>query len=253
MIAEIFIDYIQYSIDVPQFDGEAIEVHPVKNYRKGYQTESGMRFYTGNALTDKTLVVLSGEVMRYSRHVGATDTQALEWIIDAGGKVSRLDMALDIYVGDTFITPSQILDLSGEGKVKRPDDTVVPYVYGVQDERGIYVQTVYFGERAGRGKAGVVRCYDKGEESEIGRELITRIEVERRKEKAHIAATRCIDYGIAPTMKAIFDVEHDCYQRAIGEGVAPTHRGAQKKTIQMIIPIAGFGYCRHVLPAWGER
>jgi hypothetical protein len=228
MITETFIDYLQYSIPMKNIDAPHVRISPIANYKIGYRTLDDTRIYMGNALNNKALIVKSGQAMINSRNDGLTDIELLALTIESGGVVSRLDMTIDFYVGDDFLVPKDFLQFRLDGLIKYSQIDVEPTFIGKHNELGSHFETIKFGDSKKRGKKGEARVYDKGIELGLERYLITRVEIEDKREAAHLSATRCIDYGIAPTLKSRFDVINDTWQRGIGASVAPTHRGVEK-------------------------
>lgn len=228
MLSEIFIDYLQYSIDERYIPSGVWKISPVQNYKAGYKDTTGIRYYVGNALTKKALVVMSGEPLIQTRNDGLTDSETIRLALERGGIISRIDMTCDIYLSDNFLLPTDFVNFWRQGKVVSKHAEHEPKFIGSVTQSGNEIETLNFGGGDRRAKHGMVRVYDKGLDLGLERFLITRIEVEDKRKYAQKSAERILDYGIAPTLKTRFDVMDDTFNEALGTSVAPTHRGIAK-------------------------
>ena len=226
METECFIDYLQYSIDWKSLPQLGLQCKPIRNYKIGIENYDGSRSYFGNALTpERALVIYSGKPLARMRHDGLPTLDFIEQIIESGAKISRLDMTIDFYVGDDFLSVDDFREFWQNGLIESRHAEKEPTFYGTLTSEEIKVETLNFGEASKRAKKGMVRVYDTGLTQNFARDIITRIEVEEKREKAHLQATRCCDYGIANVLKTTFDVAHPTWLKGIGTSVAPTHRG----------------------------
>jgi len=190
----IFIDYLQYS--APFDEDDLIDRHveiipPLQFFKRGYKDEIGARYYFGHKKTENAAIVLSGSTMHNQRVIGWEDADFIEGILSEGGKVKRLDIAITDYVDEDLITPSCVVEafyaqeitgtLSGDG---------IKFIAGGATEDFPSVETTYIGDLKRRGKRGIFRAYDKGLEMKIAKDIISRLELEERKENAHSSAKR---------------------------------------------------------------
>lgn len=231
MEAEVFIDYLQYSINYRKTPAGNKSIKPIRNYKTATQNFDGGRTYYGNILTpEKALVIYSGNPLVMMRKNGLPTLDFIEQIIEAGGKISRIDMTVDFYVGDDFLTPNDFVEFWQNGIIESSHAEFEPKFYGTVTSDGTFLETLNFGDVSKRAKRGMVRVYDTGLTQNLDRYMITRVEVEDKREKAHSSAVRCIDYGIASVLPTRFNVAHPTWIKGIGSSIAPTHRGAKKET-----------------------
>lgn len=234
MITHKFIDYLQFNTFpemIPVLDN-AIPVTPFNGYKWGVRLEDQTRVYGGHNKSDKCLVIQSGEAMREIRE-NYSELQHLEQILSEGAKITRIDLAMDIYIDDCFLTPLDFVKFYGKGKIISCHAEYAPkFIGGLEIDQhnrmSKNIETLSFGDLKKRGKKGMARVYDKGIELDLEKYMITRVEVEDKRDKAHVSAKRVLDHGVASVLKTRFDVEDDLYQSLIGAHSIDITRGTGK-------------------------
>lgn len=193
---EAFVDYLQYSILISENrckDEFMQEITPVRFYNRGYQDALGTRYFFGNPNTDKALVIMSGETLHNYRLVGWSDVSVVMDALVNGAKITRIDWAITDYVDLDLITPEAVMEEYIAGRIM---GTLPGYgcntISDVQIGQPPHLETVYLGDIKKRGKSGIFRAYDKGVDLGIWSEIITRLELEERKDNAHNSAKRFI-------------------------------------------------------------
>src|SRR5680860_966484 len=102
MLTHKFIDYLQYSIDkkFTPVHGDAQIIRGIPNYPHGLKMPDETRVYFGHHKTDKPLVIMSGMAMHNIRQL-IPEQEFIDQVLTDGGKITRLDMTMDIYVSET--------------------------------------------------------------------------------------------------------------------------------------------------------
>lgn len=234
MAVERFIDYMQFSVNLPEtkfLDAPTYSPIPkIGYYRSGYRDKYGIRYYTGNA-RGGTLVIASGETMENLRSL-RNDQQIISWALEAGAKFSRLDLAVT-----DWQTMSGMVFVSDVEQWARDDLIETSLLAGGIHEvvrpfgkSGLQRETLYIGDPKKRAKRGIFRAYDKGVEMNIGAYLSTRLELELKREKAHHAACRIAKTNdIAGNFRAYFNVRHKEFDRLMDTEAVSTKRGKAKE------------------------
>jgi len=225
------IDYLQYSMfaSLERFISTSETITPVRNYTAGFLQPNGVKVYFGNALTKKALFVATGSVLHNMRVNGVSNEDYIEKILTQGAKISRLDMQITQFVTDDLITPSDYADFVRKGHVVSSHSKYgAKYIASVDEQYQDNIETVYIGDMSSRGKKGIIRAYDKGYEMDLGRYMISRLEVEDKREKAHTSAKRIVSgASIAEVIKTRFDVNDARWQDLIDAKSIDTSRGEQ--------------------------
>lgn len=200
---------------------------PVRFYKRGYQHPNGFRLYFGNPNSNKAMMVASGEVMQSLRNEQKLDAEILGWVLGIGGEISRLDLAVTEFIEDELVTLEDVecwakQDLIEStltsGGIKKISEVFV----GGSNE----VQTLYVGSMKNRGKKGIFRAYDKGIEMGIGSEIVTRIELELKRDKAHNVAKRLAESNdVAGNFRSHFNVKSKDFERLMDADAVVIHRG----------------------------
>lgn len=230
---ERFIDYLQFSANFREIN--AIEnkykpIRPVAFYERGYLGEFGIRYYFGNPNSKKALCILSGETLAVFRDKGHIDATILEWAFEYDAKVSRLDLAVTEWVGETLFT---VGDVEQWYLGKQFSGSLVKYgakkISSYDDDNGERPETFYIGDMGKRGKLGIFRAYNKGLQLNIGDYMATRIELELRGDKAQNNAVRiCKTNDIAGNFRASLDCDNENYHRLMDSPIADISRGDAK-------------------------
>ena len=252
MIVTSHLDYLQYSIPFKkEFEGGE-SIPPLRFYKIGVQAEDGTRYYFGNVKSGKTLVVKSGQTLTLQRNEGITDTQNLDWALSDGASFSRLDIAVNFYVGEDLILPEDFIDWSFKGLINSKHVKYGTKSITAHKDQEMHHETVYIGDIPKRHKKGIVRAYDKGVDLDIGKFLITRLELESRKKEAQIDARRIVEFGIIPTLKTRFDVNHERWLDAVNGAVAPRNRVSKESSTNKELEKRWDWLLMQVAPALGR-
>jgi hypothetical protein len=233
---ERFIDYIQFSANLNEracIEKQYTPVPPLAWYKRGYRSEWGFRLYFGNVKAPNlAFVVASGEVLRNLRDSGQSDAEILRWGLQVGAKFTRIDLAVTEYIeSDPIIL---VEDVERWVKDDLVESTLIAsgskIVSTVSSTGKNVLETLYVGSMKNRGKKGIFRAYDKGIELDIGKYLITRLELEDRGEKAHNTAKRIAQSGdISGNFRARFNVNDKDFERLMDADAVSTARGIGRK------------------------
>lgn len=230
MAVERFIDYIQFSANIPYsmfLDAPTYSpIRPIANYKFGYRDKFGIRYYTGN-VRGGTLVIASGETMENLRSL-RNDYEIMNWALDAGAKFSRIDLAVTNWQTlDGMIFVQDVENWARDGLIETSllsggiHEVVRPF-----GKTELQRETLYIGDPKKRAKKGIFRAYDKGIELGIGAYLGTRLELELKREKAHRVATRIAQSNdIAGNFRAYFNVKHRDFDKLMDADAVSTKRG----------------------------
>ena len=227
---ERHIDYLQFSA---LFSEQIIiekrweSVPSPRFYQRGYKDEWGFRYYFGNPNSKKCLVVGSGSALEFLRDNGRLDAQILQWALESDAVFSRLDLAITDYIEDEFVTVGDVQKWYEKGLITSSlCNGGAKLISGYHNSDLPSVETFYIGSMAKRGKRGIFRAYDKSLDLGIGNEIITRLELEERGEKAHNTALRIAETNdIAGNFRARFDVASSDFDRLMDADAVSIHRG----------------------------
>jgi len=192
----INIDYLQCSISYREencFEQKHKQITPLAFYRRGYQDALGVRRYFGNPNTNKALIVYGGSALSNHRVVGWSNEETIEDLLTKGAKISRLDIAITDDEIDQLVKPCDITEMFTDGSIsgtlcKYGCKTITSHETGAP----AHIETTYIGDLKKRGTLGIFRAYDKGLESDLARDILTRIELEERGTNAHNSAKRIV-------------------------------------------------------------
>ena len=227
---ERHIDYLQFSA---LFSEQIIIQKGYENvpaprfYKRGYRDNLGNRFYFGNPNSNKALVVCSGEALQNMRSSEKQDFEILVWAFEAGGIVSRIDLAVTEWIENDFVSMNDCEAWVKQGLVNSVLlNGGAKTISAISEASGNEIQTLYVGDMKRRGKSGIFRAYDKGVDLGIGTEIVTRLELEMRGEVAQNAAMRLAETGdIAGNFRSRFDVKSADFQRLMDADAVATYRG----------------------------
>ena len=231
------VDYLQFS--APFLEKKMIEkqfevIPSVKFYKRGYRDELGIRYYFGNnnPKVKTVLTILSGATLENMRNGEKSDAEILQWVIEAGGKITRLDLAVTEWITSRLVTVQMIerwyrKQLIDSNLVRYGARTIVGYPAENSQRQ---IETFYVGDMEKRGDIGIFRAYDKGLELDIGLYLSTRLELELRGKSANATANRIAKTGdIAGNFRAKFNVRHQEFDRIMDADIVETSRGKAQK------------------------
>lgn len=189
MIVNKAVDYMQFTIDRP-FSSKNGEYELKESFISNYQVmrvlPSGVTCHHGHNLSDKWLCIFQGEQCERIKDHRAFVKNA----INNGAKFSRIDYAVTVQDG---MTMARFRKLIKDGKVSG-------VLYEASDPKSIVndktqkSETTNLGNIKKRGKFGMFRAYDKAVDLGLDDLLLTRFELEERKDRAQVTAKR---FGLA--------------------------------------------------------
>lgn len=200
---------------------------PVRFYKRGYQHPNGFRFYFGNPNSNKAMMIASGEVMQSLRNDQKLDAEILGWVLGIGGEISRLDLAVTEFIEDELVTLEDVEKWYVDGLMSSALlSGGFKEISRIKEDGKAEKETLYIGDIKKRGKRGIFRAYDKGIEMGIGSEIVTRIELELKREKAHNVAKRLAETNdIAGNFRSHFNVKSKDFERLMDADAVSIHRG----------------------------
>ena len=232
---ERHLDYFAASFHMPEAvcrDGGYKPVYPIAFYKRGWEDETGTRYYYGNPNSKKALAVCSGVALHTLRSNGNTDASIVGAFLSRGARASRIDIAVTEFVADDLVLVDDIEQWYKQDKIKSSWLAGgVKKIVCVPKEDENTTQTLYIGSLDERGKKGIFRAYDKGVEMDLGQFMVTRLEVEDRGDKANVSANRIAKTNdIAGVFRTRFDVDDEQFERLMQSPVAElTRRSALPK------------------------
>lgn len=230
---ERHLDYVQFTGEFQEneFKKEDYEAcSGLPYYPRGYRDKAGTRFNFGHNRGANCFVVMSGEVLSFHRNEGVSDAEILQWVAANGGKVSRLDLAVTEFIEERLFSLETVKFWWHKGLI---DSSLVEggckEIVEHQKDWVSESQTIYIGEQEKRAKKGIFRAYDRGIAMGLGAEIITRIELELKREKAQNAAKRIEKSGdIAGNFRTYFNVRHQEFERIMDADAVVAVRGKGK-------------------------
>lgn len=230
---ERFIDYVQFTAQFNEADfphGEFETIRGIQYYPRGYRDASGTRFYFGANKGAPCFCILAGEQMQYFRDVGAGDVGVLDWAFQHDAKISRLDLAVTEYIEENLFLPEDVEKWFKDGSITSSHCAGgCKKIADVRQGKNDVLETLYIGDIKKRAKRGIFRAYDKGVDLGIGNEMISRIELELKREKAHVVAKRIASkYDISGNFRTYFDVNNQEFERIMQSPVVEAVRGKGK-------------------------
>jgi hypothetical protein len=200
---------------------------PVAFYKRGYEDSLGAKFFFGSHKTDKAFVVLAGKALANYRDAGRQEPDTLAWLLGKSGVFGRVDIAVtDMSIGENIQ-----VDAAKRWFEKKLIESPLAqrgakFISGYDWNDAPIVETFYVGELKKRGDVGIFRAYDKSLDLGIGNGIITRIELEIRKEKANSVARRLSqDYDLSGNFRASFDVRSSDFERLMDSPAIVPVRG----------------------------
>lgn len=146
-------------------------------------------------------------------------------LIENGAKFTRLDFAMTMYQDwYDFISVSDFVNAVSSGLMVSKAYSKSKAIVDIIDNRP---ETAYVGDIKKRADKGIFRCYDKGIETGIVENFVTRFELEERKEKAHTSAKRFVNGAShEQIIKSRIDFpKWDAWQSLVGDENISVGRG----------------------------
>jgi DNA relaxase NicK len=190
----------------------------------------GFRLYFGNPNSKKALVVASGQTMQSLRNDQYLDAEIIDWMLHNGGEISRLDLAVTESESENLLTVEGVQTWYEKGLIESALlSGGAKTVGGYRLDLSHNLETFYVGSLKKRGKKGIFRAYDKGLELGVGEKLITRIELELKRESAHSTAKRLAETNdIAGNFRAKFNVRSSKFEELMDADAVNVQRGENR-------------------------
>jgi len=227
------LDWVQFSAKFSEI--QCVEknytiVNAIKNYNRAYLTPLGFRINFSNNPKNTPLIFASGEPLQNMRDLDITDSQILRWAIEAGGKFSRIDLAVTEYIEDDFFTMEDVKFWVKEELIESPlIEHGAKAIIDIKPRQEDGLETLYIGDQKKRAKRGIFRAYDKGVEMGIGNDIVSRIELELKRDKAHLSALKIAESGdIGGNFRGRFNVRSKAFERLMDADAVSTKRGLGK-------------------------
>jgi len=162
-------------------------------------------------------VSFSGRALHSLDDVGMTGVELLHWSLENGGRVSRIDLAIDVF--DVAIDP---IELAKSPRMALDPGTARKWSYIKGHDGGT---TAYVGSRKSE---RFLRIYDKAAEQRLQGALWTRFELELKSDSARAAAKMfdLLSDGERPEyikglIKNLFNPNNDDFQEAMSGTAIP--------------------------------
>lgn len=177
-------------------------------------------------------VILTGRSLKELSDRGVPGPKMLDWVFQEHGKVTRLDLAIDV-----LGTHIDLMSLGYSARVKDAPGTARKVnFYGGNDG-----QTVYVGSRSSE---KFMRIYDKAAEQKMQGALWTRFELELKGDSARAAASQMMLLSdlerpefIKGLMKSLYNPDVQVYQDVINAQAIPleTSKDVQDNTVTWLM------------------
>lgn len=196
-------------------------------YRYRYTNDLGVTVLSGGSLQQGTHVVLGGQALQNVRDCGVSDRELCQHVLERGGKVARVDVALNLH--GAKLTVDDLACALREKRLKTPARGG-KHIKGIdKPDNGLYI--------GNRQSERCFRAYDKNaEQGIVDGEAWLRLELECKKARAR-AVTAAIaehDSTRAVINKAIggyVDYPDDPeYSAALSDNDAEIHKVPRKLT-----------------------
>jgi len=178
-------------------------------------------------------VSFTGRALRALSEGGITAVSMLDWMLKEGAKVTRIDLAIDVF--DQAI---DIVSLAGKPRVKESPGSARKWKFMKGDDGGC---TAYIGSRK---SDKFLRIYDKAIESGNTARPWIRFELEIKGDAAKLVATQFGMLGegehagyIKGIMKAMFNPDDEFYQALMtSEAIhIPGEKNTEDNTIEWLL------------------
>lgn len=137
----------------------------------------------------------SGAQLSAARAAGIDPVRVLNELREQGWKMTRLDLAMDIY--NAGGRPREMFNARKDGDLKTKSKHYS--IVQSRDDAGVSGETVYFGARQSK---VYIRVYDKAAERGKNGDCI-RVEIELKQDRAESAALSVYEQGLPRTMASI--------------------------------------------------
>lgn len=255
---EIAVDYMQFNTEsIPFLTNGNEQSSYMKNYELMTTSDDGIEAHYGNKKTKKYHIVAKGvPCARLFRDVSPCDY--FDMMLENGARFTRLDIAVTEFLGsEQPYTADDIRIAYNENMIA---STHANYDCKVIADSSLSPETLVMGRWSERGKHGIFRAYDKSLEMDIGKYLINRLEVEDKRDKAHVSARRIgSGQSLQSVFKSRFDIPNDeKFQAMMSNAVASvtrpkTYEDEVSKTYEDE-SLKAWGWIIHtVAPAIGKR
>lgn len=220
------LDWLTFTSDEPPRGwGHPEEIKsPVRFYRIGLKYPCGTVASYGNPNSDKWLVSMSSKAITARGLL--KEEHAREFVtgrIKSGCKFSRIDMAITAKHPGT-LTIDTVREWIKGGQLTGPKHRI-EYVKSIVNDREERGETIYIGDMSKRGRRGIIRVYDKGLEQGMLANLLTRFEIEEKRDTAHHLARQLADGdSLASLIGSRLQFDNETWAMLTNDEIAPERR-----------------------------
>lgn len=211
------VDWLTFNAPNPIITSKVIAEQAAKgNYKSELILENGERIHFGHKHTKQYHHIWTGQVLDYHSKE-KRDEDIVGILLTESATFSRVDIAVDVLRDEDredkdFISMKDFWDnlqlcVSNLKKYGKVEGRISPENH----------ETTYIGDRDTRAKKGIFRAYDKGIQSGIGDNFLSRFELELKRDKANLAANYIADgEDLRAIMTKYIDFpEWDTWRRAM--------------------------------------
>jgi hypothetical protein len=198
---------------LPSPEGFALtgeSLNPMPGYSGGMGANYARLFYHDAVREQHIGVIMSGDDLRAQIAIPYPQQELLAWVVMNAKKISRLDLAIDVF--DKRADPADILASWKAGELVTPARLVQDFTTWSKDITGhkTHASTIYVGAR---GSERMLRVYDKAKQLGVPGPW-TRIELQLRDRRAQMIARQCLGGGIQRVAQAA--IREFCDVRKLG-------------------------------------
>lgn len=170
------------------FDPDPRELKSLPYYSQARKMVVGRMDWAPDRPSQGTMVTLTGSDLKALRSKKQPLGTILQHIASVKGRVTRIDVALDVF--DSGITPDDLAAMDDRGEIKTPSKKRLRWE-GKENNESTGV-TVQWGTRQSE---RLLRAYEKGKEQNTKQDVL-RIEIEIHGRKATSLVNAMLKYGI---------------------------------------------------------
>lgn len=225
------VDWLTFtSPEPPRWHGPVEKIKsPVRFYQTGLKYECGTIASYGNPNSDLWLVSMSSKAIEQRGML--TDDNARLFMgqrLEQGCKFSRVDLAITAQ-HDGELTIDTVRQWIRDGQLIAPQHRA-GHVKSIIDETNSRGETIYMGEMKKRGRRGIARAYDKGLELGMEPGMLTRFEVEEKRDVAHRMARQYVEgEDIGALIGSRLQFDNETWSMLTGGEIAPEKRYKPEK------------------------
>lgn len=170
------------------------EIRPAAPYASALRLLAASVYWHVNRPELKTMVEMRGADWCTARELGVSEGSVLRHVKQTLGNVTRLDLAIDVFEGET--TPYQTFLYRRSGRMKTRASSA-RFIRGMSAEK-LSGDTLYIGSRQSE---RYIRIYDKAAENGMSADWV-RVELELKGRTAQRAAGMCLGVGVADAARS---------------------------------------------------